>query len=303
MIEVYLSLYNSLSMWSNHDFLSQIALTLMNDYDAKITYEKGKNVYIEKFDYILPDCEIIVYNNKKDVLLGYSFSETRTGIYDVFSKRNNPNDILISVHQDANWGLHVLETKHLVFKLKRCAFQPYSPWINYNYFYRKRQFIDFEDLIDSMFFRCTTGRGDEESLHSLDIVNDKFLPLRQELYLDKAINYKVGLSIPNSAGICHRDIDSMAIGLPLMRFEMTGKYYPELIPNHHYISISNEGFKDGGVINGGPEYVDAYINKFMEVKDDKDFLNFISKNAYDYFEKNISQHNRTNQILQLWEIN
>ena len=304
MIEVYLSLHKSpLSSWANHDFLTQIALELKNNYNAKIIYKKEENLLVEKFDYVLPDCEIMVYDNEKDILLGYSFSETRTKLYDdVFVKRNNPKDILISVHQDCNWGLQTRKTDHLVFKLKRCAFQPYGPWINYNFFYRKRQFIEFENLIDGMFFRCTTGRGDEDALHKLDIVNDRFIPLSQEKYLDMAINYKVGLSIPNSAGICHRDIDCMAIGLPLIRFKMNGEYYPKLIPNYHYISIDYNGINPNGVLRGGSEYVDAYVNKFMEVKDDEELLQFISKNAYKYFEENCSQHNRLNHILHLWEI-
>jgi hypothetical protein len=304
MIEVYLSLHkNQLNSWANHDFLIQIALELKNNYGAKIVYKEGELLKVEKFNYTLPDCEIMVYDNEKDILLGYSFSENRTKLYDeVFVKRNNPNDILIAVHQDCNWGLQTIKTDHLVFKLKRCAFQPYGAWINYNFFYRKRQFIDFEKLIDGIFFRCTTGRGDEEALHKLDIVNDRFSPLSQEKYLDMAINYKVGLSIPNSAGICHRDIDCMAIGLPLMRLEMYGEYYPKLIPNYHYISISNKGFSPNGVINGGPEYVEAYVNRFMEVKDDFQFLNFISENAHNYFEENCSQYNRLSQIFKLWEI-
>lgn len=303
MVEVYLSLHpNPLHAWANHDFLVQLSLELKKTHNANLITKKGELVYIEKFDYVLPDCEILIHDTDKDILLGYSFSETRTGMYHVFEKRNNPNDILIGVHQDANWGLHTLKRDHLVFKLKRCAFQPYSPWINYGFYYRKRQFIQNQDFVDGIFFRCTTGRGDEDALHNLDIVNEKFRPLPQEVYLDRAITYKVGLSIPNNAGICHRDIDCMAIGLPLMRFEMHGEYYPKLIPNYHYISISNEGFLPGGVIKGGPEYVEAYVNRFMEVKDDFEFLNFISENAHNYFEENCSQHNRVNHILHLWEI-
>lgn len=290
---------NPLSRWANHDFLIEIALYLKNKNKAKIIYDQRKLTYIKEFDYILPDCEIVLYDAKSDILKAYSFSEARTKLYDIFKKRNNKNDILVSTHLD-HWGID----RASEFNIRAFSFQPYSPVTNYDFFYRLRQFIEPSSFIDKLFFRCTTGRGDELDLYKLDIVNDKFNPLQLDQYLYKAIYYKIGLSISNIVGICHRDIEYMAIGLPLMRVEYHGMYDPELIPNYHYISIDKAGLSNSSVedLKGGPEFIKAYINKFEEVKNNYSLLSNISQNAKKYYDTNCHPSARLNNLLKILKV-
>jgi len=44
-------------------------------------------------------------------------------------------------------------------------------------------------------------------------------------------------------------------------------------------------------------YVQKYIDRFEEVKDDKDFLKFVSDNAFEYWENYCSPQNMLKSIL------
>jgi len=292
------------SLWTLHDLFNELSLYLQNSYNATINTQFGGHIYVELFNYNVGDCEIIIYNHENDSLKIISFSEIKTDVIDILKTRNNPNDILIVLH-NLSWGNHLTDLDNYKFKLKPTTFYPFSPKINYHFFYNTRKLKKENDLIDKMFLRTTTGRGDEYKLSSIGLINELFPGLPFEEYLEKAICYKVGLSIPTSTyELCHRDFDYMSIGLPLMRLELIGNYYPKLLPNYHYISINRNSLSTDNysALVGGDAYIEAYKNKFYEIKNNIDFLNFISKNAFDYYNKYCSPHNRLKHILNLLEI-
>jgi hypothetical protein len=83
----------------------------------------------------------------------------------------------------------------------------------------------------------------------------------------------------------------MAMGIPLIRFEYLSKLKIPLIPNYHYISVDrpddlNSFLKQDK--DGNDSHANLITNKFLEVKDNKVFLNFISKNAKKYYEDYLS---------------
>lgn len=125
-------------------------------------------------------------------------------------------------------------------------------------------------------------------------------------YLEKVSEHKIGLCIPGAGELCHRDIEYMAIGIPMMKFEYLSNLTPPLIPNVHYISIPRiddhpfNGEREGGKT---PEvYADLYISKFLEVKDDHDFLSYISQNAMEYYDKYLHPTTRVKHIFNLWNL-
>lgn len=292
------------SLWTLHDIFNELSLFLQEYHNGKINAKLGGHTYINIFDYNIGDCEIAIYNQSKDILKIISFSETKTDIIDILKNRNNPNDLLIILH-NLSWGHHLTDINNYKFKLKNTTFYPFSPKINYNFYYNLRQLKNYDHLIDKMFLRTTTGRGDEYRLSEMGLINELFPPITCEKYLEKAISYKAGLSIPTATyEICHRDFDYMAIGLPLIRLELIGNYYPKLVPNYHYISIdrthlSIDNYK---ALVGGDEYVKAYKDKFYEIKDNINLLKFISKNAFEYYNTYCSPQNRLKHLLNLLEI-
>jgi len=170
-------------------------------------------------------------------------------------------------------------------------FSRFSPWVyfpqniyNYDTFYNKRKTIS--NFIDKFYFRGT-------SLEIRTILNgfnpqyfEGGLPIGGfEAYANDIINYKAAFSIAGRGEFCYRDIENMAMGIPIIRFEYSHEMSPALIPNFHYISTPRPSISSEHQLS--TEHSHLIEKRFLEVKDDKDFLNFISKNARDYYENYI----------------
>ena len=274
--------------WTINDLFLEMTHTLRDKYKANIYYNKEQRQNLKEFDYLLSDCEIAVYDENIDSLKAISYSESRTKLWNIFLTRNNSKDILVVLHQD-QWGLRPINRDNLNFSLKRTTFYSFVPNLNMRYFYNKRRTLTYKEMNNEMFFRCTTGRSDVKALTELSIINEEFHPLPMHEYLLKAIQYKVGLAIP---------------GVAVLRFEYAQEYNPNLIPNYHYISVDRENLpKDSHLdLHGGPEYVEKYIRRYNEVNEDYKFLDFISKNAYKYYQKNCTPENRVNLMLKKLEL-
>ena len=130
-----------------------------------------------------------------------------------------------------------------------------------------------------------------------------------EPYLEKLINSKIGLSYymeldkyntpyDHPGEFCYRDIEYMALGIPMIRFNYLSELNPNLIPNYHYISINRP---DDLIIDrlGNESHAKLIEERFLEVKDDYEFLNFISKNARQYYTDYLSRENRVNHTIKL----
>ena len=303
MKKVYIT-YNQYTYWGIHDLMVELSLYLKNNEGYEVKSQTGGHLYIEEFDYHLPDCEIIAYDKNQDILKAISYSEYRTPILDIFKKRNNKKDIFILLHH-RSWGIYNFDNPEFNFKIKPTTFYTFDPKTNYNYFYNQRQLLNTEFLIDRLFLRTSTGRGDEELLSKQDIINP-LVPanLAYHDYLKLALTYKIGLAIPGAAELCHRDFEYMAVGIPMLRMEYVNIYDPPLISNYHYIAVDREGFPFDSNADriGGKKYIEAYSKRFEEVKNNYEFLAFIAKNANDYYRKYCSPENRVNIILNKLEI-
>lgn len=284
--------------WVSMDVIRDISNLLKNKFNAEVVSQVGGHLHIREIDYHLPDCEIVIYDEEKDILRAISYSETRTKLWDIFKERNKQDDILIVLHQRC-WGLHNFNESELNFQLKKTTIYTYLPTLDYDYFYHKRLNLPLKDTIEKLFLRTTTGRGDEVKLADMGVTNEMFPPVNLENYLKKAINHRIGLSISGAAEICHRDMEYMAIGLPMMRFEYADEYEPKLIPNYHYISVDRGDLpKDSHLdCRGGDEYIKKYVGRFEEIKNNFEFLEFISKNAREYYQNNCSSENRVNNMI------
>lgn len=119
-----------------------------------------------------------------------------------------------------------------------------------------------------------------------------------EPYFNDLINHRVGLSVAGRGEICYRDIEYMAVGVPFIRFEYTSDLNPNLIPNYHYISVNRpkDLIKDR---MGNEVHARMIVDRFLEVKDDKDFLDFIANNAKLYYETYLKRYNNVSHTLKL----
>jgi hypothetical protein len=303
-----------------HRFFLDIVLYLKEKCSANIIQnEINKDfIFIEKYNHEMRDCELIIEDEKNDKLIVLSVCESRNwgnedknnDIWNILTERNNPNDAIVITHY-TSWFHHGMDfTNQYNFKIFKTSFFPFNPWINNEYFYKLRKFKKQDDFIDKMFFMSSTRREDPFKLYELGYCTNPDLRYTAEMYLNNAINYKVGLSFSSVAELCYREIDYMGIGLPTLRLEYKITTNPPLIPNYHYISVDRDKYDLYGKENdmewgthidrlGGEKYVNAYIERFLEVKDDYDFLSFISKNAYNYFQENCTQENSLKNIIKM----
>ena len=285
----------------------EIATYLKDYYNAKIISQRGGWNYIEEFDYFLPDCELIIYDEKKDILKAISWSESPSKIIDIFKKRSNKQDILMKTQIWFGEELNENPNFNFEFKFKGTTFYTIAN-IDHNYFFNKRKSIKHEDLIDKMFFKASTRREDPFILHEMGYCTDPIanggggIPIEE--YLELAINHKIGLSISSASEIAYREIEYMACGIPNMHLKYLTRLDPPLKPDYHYISVDRTGFPigPGYDLAGGQKYREAYIKRFLESKDDKDFLEFVSNNARQYYLDYCSPENRLSHILNRLEI-
>lgn len=214
----------------------------------------------------------------------------------VLSERNNPllKKVLVSQFDKNKIKPHV--TSPLIDK--------YSPWIYFpstiddlEVFYEKRKTID--EYVDKMYFRGSSISDRPIITH----VNTEYLngydPIGGPItYFNDLINYKIGLSVAGRGEICYRDVEYMGIGIPMLRFNYISELNPNLIPNYHYISVDRP---DDLPIDrlGNESHAKLLEQRFLEVKDDKEFLDFISKNAREYYLKHLSRENRVKHTINL----
>ena len=95
----------------------------------------------------------------------------------------------------------------------------------------------------------------------------------------------------------------MSVGLPFIRIEYKDSVHDPLLPNHHYISIPREKAYLAYEKNKEEGVADLYIEKFLEVKDNKEFLDFVSKNQIEWFDRNIKSPNIEKLTFELLELN
>jgi len=243
----------------------------------------------------LLECEYIIENMENGEFVVLSVSDLLT--HAILNEKENPylKKVLVSQFQPKEILAHV---GNKMYK--------YSPW---SYF--KSSMVDLEpyhkkrlgvtEFINKMYFRGTSLE-DREILNYIDknIITD-FKPIAQESYYNDIIQYKLALSVDGRGEFCYRDIECLALGIPMIRFEYVSKFYDELIPNYHYISIPRPD--DLTLYRMGNEHHAKLIeSRFFEVVNDEDFLNFISKNGREYYEKNCSLNNMINKTINLLNI-
>lgn len=187
----------------------------------------------------------------------------------------------------------------------------YRPWIYFPHddydletLYQKRQTIK-NDLIKKFYFR---GSGTQEGQHRplISIFNKSLFYGGESLgsfdrYGEELIHYLVGFSCAGTAQFCYRDIEYMAMGVPMLRFTYINEMNPPLVPNEHYIAIE-PAFETHEEYTLTKTHAELVEKRFLEVKNDKDFLAYISQNARDYYKKYIYKNSGINHTINLLDL-
>lgn len=288
------ALRNSFDIIENRYYIdahkNRFLITLLGD-DKHISKSVG-----------LLECEMILenYDSKELKILSVSdyFSETNLGLFNSEMYHSRVKTVLMSQFNRQSLLAHTTNKN---------IDNVYKPWIyfpsnlyNLDYFYHKRQSAQ---LIDKFYFR---GSGFEHrpliKLFTPNLFVGGYPIGNFDTYAEEAITYKVGFSCAGSAQFCYRDIEYMAMGIPMLRFKYTNEMTPPLIPNYHYISVEPPLEKEEEY-KADQTHADLIEQKFLTIKDDSEFLQFISNNARKYYLDYIHGNEGVNHTLQLLDVN
>jgi hypothetical protein len=240
----------------------------------------------------------------------------------VIENTDNGEFYILSVADDLSSGMlteqsnpklkKVLISQFIEDKVKHHvgdSYEKYSPWIYFpmnltdlELYYQKRN--EKTEFINKLcFWGATSERPILEHFDDSILVGPNYIG-DSDKYFENLINHSVALSIAGVGELCYRDIECMALGVPLLRFEYQTRLFEPLIPNYHYISIQYDDemprHNDTPTDRlGGYDQAKKIKERFKEVILDKDFLSFISKNARKYYEDNLSPHTRVNKTLEI----
>jgi hypothetical protein len=125
-----------------------------------------------------------------------------------------------------------------------------------------------------------------------------------EAYMQEALRFETALSIGGGGGalcgdFCFRDIEMFGLGIPLIRPKYIVESTEPLIPDFHYIAVDAE-FDAEYRYKNPEELAQRIVAKYKELQNRPDklkYLDFVRKNAKEWYDKVVSYPNITNNIL------
>lgn len=132
--------------------------------------------------------------------------------------------------------------------------------------------------------------GDRLSLSKIGeikISSEKIFPVTE--YYRSLSNNKIGLSLNGAGEICNRDMEILSAGSVLFRPKLKQKFHNGLIDGYHYISFDLD--PDPVKLNK------IIIDRFNEIKDNEEYLEFIANNGYKWFLENGSVQANVNLMM------
>lgn len=142
---------------------------------------------------------------------------------------------------------------------------------------------------DKLFFQSSRPYLFREYVHLYDDRFNHVVGYDRNMrdWLVKLSKYKINIDINCVAEPSGRISQIMGLGTALLRPNLRHQFQNPLIPDYHYIEVKHD-FYDPSKYESIPVFykslADAYIDTFERVKNDEEFLRFISKNGREYWE-------------------
>jgi hypothetical protein len=96
----------------------------------------------------------------------------------------------------------------------------------------------------------------------------------------------------------------MGLGGALFRQKLVVDFHNKLIPNHHYIAVDFDDIPtDTDYVTYWHKLADRIHERFQEVKDDHDFIDFVAKNGRKWYEENGTSEKNADIIVSLLDFN
>lgn len=245
---------------------------------------------------LLSDVDIVVENAETGEFIVISFTEYFNS-YTVHLTKNEKCKNVFLTHFNYHNVFYWMKRDNAENILSKV-----SPWI-FGFSqefdiekYRQIRQSNENKITDKMFYK---GSGIEKYRKSVKILGERNLVDLEikgfEEYLESLCNHNLALSyytdldkyttpFDHPGEFCYRDMEYVSLGVPFIRIEYKDSVYNGLYPNYHYISIPREKAHEAYKSHGDEGVADLLESKFLEIKDNKDFLNYISKNQIEWFD-------------------
>lgn len=268
-----------------------------NTFNGKIELISDKHVFGRTPP--ISDVDCVIENSQTGETKVISFTEYFNHYVCHFAKSNSCSNILLA---HFNWH-------HIYYWLKRenniSSMGKIQPWIflpfqeyDVESYRNKRKEIEIKD--EKLFW---LGSGLDVYRKAIRYIEksgnmQEIVQLNNQQYLERLIKSKIGMSyymdlekyntpFDHMGEFCYRDIEYVSLGLPFIRIEYKDALYDPFIQNKHYISIPRERAYTEYLKNGDEGVANLYIEKYKEVKDDDCFLNYISNNQIEWYDRNL----------------
>jgi len=251
----------------------------------------------EMFEISTYECEMIIedYDTKETIVLGVADDLTSATL----NLQSSPNLSKVFISQFI---------RDKIYHHVRPEFQSkYFPWIYFpsnkydlEFYFNRRK--EISQTNNKMFFRGETTSRTILQHFSNDVIYGGPPIGGFDSYATEMLDFKIALSIAGRGEMCYRDIECMAMGIPFIRFEYTTELNPPLIPNFHYVSVERpDDLKNWMNLDRIGEYHHAEMitKRYLEVINDTEFLDFISKNAREYYENYLSPTSSVEHTIKL----
>jgi len=145
-----------------------------------------------------------------------------------------------------------------LYKLNLPKITPGKPYFRSTFPYHFREYIRDDNRFDAT--------------HEERVLPSKFI--------ERMSKESISIDINGAAEISNRTVLAMCLGNALIRPKLVIKYHNDLIPDFHYAAVKCDD------LSNYKELADAYIDRFEELKKDKDLVHYLSINGRKWYEEN-----------------
>lgn len=125
-----------------------------------------------------------------------------------------------------------------------------------------------------------------------------------ENYYSKINEYALTLSFNGNGEFCLRDVESLGLGIPIVRSELKTSFYGDFSKDIHYIKGSDKS-NDAAMYYSGykvEEIAEQFIDSVEKVINDDDKLIQISKNGLDYYNANLKPEKIVDHFFKVFNL-
>jgi hypothetical protein len=158
-----------------------------------------------------------------------------------------------------------------------------------NELYHQNLKNDTRIIPDKLFFQSSRPYLFREYIHYNDNRFNSVIGYDRNMrdWLMKLSQYKINMDINCVAEPSGRISQILGLGMVLVRPNLRHQFQNPLIPDYHYVEVKHDFYdptKYETINSFYKSLSDAYIDTFERVKNDEEFLRYVSKNGREYWE-------------------